>query len=108
MDGDLPSQGFVWLFTQGVLGFTTAVGLYVAAIMYRGREKDRLEYAAKIEARDAAHDAEVASWTKLYMDAQAERLQDQRTQNEKLASANDLIRTLFENGRAGGQNARAS
>lgn len=105
---DLPSQGTVWLLTQGVLGMTTAVGLFVAAYMYRGREKDRLEFLAKIEAQNTAHDAEVASWTKLYMDAQQERLADQRTQNEKLASANDLIRTMFENGRGGGQNARAS
>lgn len=101
---ELPSQGTVWLLTQGVLGLTTAVGLYVGAYMYRGREKDRLEYAAKLEARDTAHDAEVASWTKLYTDLQSQNLSDQKLYIEKLASANDLIKSMW----TGGQNAKAS
>lgn len=95
-----------WLFTQGVLGFTTFVGFSVAAYLYRGREKDRMETEAKLEARDAARDAEVASWTKLYTDLQNQNLQDQKLYIEKLANANDLIKQMWTAG--GSQNARAS
>ncbi len=107
---DIPgvSATLTWLLTQGVLGFTTAVGFAVAAVMYRAREKDRLGLQGALDARDAAHDAEVKSWIKLYTDMQAERWVDQKLNNDKLAAANDLIKEMWNNARGGGQNARAS
>lgn len=106
-DSGLPSQGMVWLLTQGVLGFTTAVGFFVAAYMYRGREADRLRYEATLAAKDQAHDVELAQWQKLVSDKTTEQLTDQRTQNASLASANDLIRQLWQS-RAGGSIDKAS
>lgn len=104
---DIPgiSPTLTWLLTQGVLGFTTAVGFAVAALLYRARERDRLGLQASLDARDAKHDVEVASWTKLYTDLQNQNLSDQKLYIEKLANANDLIRQMWT---AGGQNAKAS
>lgn len=98
---ELLAKGFEWLLTQGVLGLTTVIGAYLSISLFRARERDRLEHSAKLEAREIAHDAEIASWVKLYMDVQAERLSDQKLQNEKLASAHDLVRSLYEAGRGG-------
>lgn len=107
---DLPgvSATVTWLLTQGVLGFTTVVGFTVAALMYRAREKDRMGLQGALDARDAAHDAEVKSWIKLYTEMQAERLSDQKLNNDKLAAANELIKDMWSNARGGSQNARAS
>lgn len=107
---DIPgvSATLTWLLTQGVLGFTTAAGFAVAALMYRARERDRMGLAAALDARDAAHDAEIKTWIKLYTDMQAERLSDQKINNDKLAAANELIKDMWNNARGGSQNARAS
>lgn len=104
----IPGEGTTWLLTQGVLGLTTLLGIVTTGYLFRAREKDRLDLAARLDARDVAHDAEISSWIKLYTDAQAERLADQKLQNEKLASANDLVRSLYEAGRNGGQFAKVS
>jgi hypothetical protein len=96
---ELLGKGFEWLLTQGVLGLTTVIGAALALALFRARERDRLEHADKLQAREVAHDAEISSWIKLYIDVQAERLSDQKLQNEKLASAHDLVRSLYEAGR---------
>lgn len=64
------TPGWNWLFTQGVLGFTTALALFGLAWLYRAREKDRLQYQADQDARDEAHRAEIASYVKLVMELQ--------------------------------------
>lgn len=97
-----------WLLSQGVLGFTTLVGFAVAALMYRAREKDRMGLQGALDARDTAHDAEVKTWIKLYTDMQAERLSDQKVNNDKMAAANELIKEMWNASRGGGQSARAS
>lgn len=91
----MPDQMSVWLFTQGVLGFTTAAAMWAAIVMYRGREADRLRYEGMLAKKDEAHDIEVAQWVKLNQDLQATHASDLRTGNDRLAASNDVIRQMW-------------
>jgi len=95
MDGADAQLGITWLLTQGVLGFTTLIGMTVSYLLYRSKEDLREKHDAAMLAKDQAHDIEVAQWIKLNQDLRAEQLNDQRTQNERLASNSDLIRQMW-------------
>lgn len=96
MDGSEAQLGITWLLTQGVLGFTTLVFMYISYRLYTGKEAERLRFEGLLLAKDQAHDIEMAQWIKLNQDLQAEQRNELRVQNERLASNSDLVRQLWQ------------
>lgn len=92
-----------WLLTNGVLGVTTLISMFVAGYLYREREKERVTFQAQLDARDNAHKVEVAQWVKLHLDLQNERLEDQRASSASVSQSVDLLKTLLDAATRGGR-----
>lgn len=90
-----------WFFTQGVLGVTTLLGILASLGLWRAREADRLRFEGTMQAKDAAHDVELAQWQKAVQDLQNERANDLRAQSQQMASQTELIRQLWQSTKGG-------
>lgn len=88
---------FDWVLTQGVLGFTTAVALYICSRLWQKLEAERAQRAIDMDAKERAHKLELAEWQKLYTASTEQRIAETNLHANRVAEANSLVREIHFN-----------